>query len=163
MQSEGKLAAGAAKKYPSAFAAYGIIARSVLRLADLFDVRVSCGPGLTLCPRPPWFCREEGILGLWKGLGPNIARNALINAAELASYDQAGSRGGWGWDVQNSGRMRLAAQANSVCPLKRFPSKWAGGNCFPVYRASSPSTSDSQCNDTNPGLTESPESLLRTA
>ena len=27
MQSEGKLAAGVAKKYPSAFAAYGIIAR----------------------------------------------------------------------------------------------------------------------------------------
>ncbi|KAG2447691.1 hypothetical protein HYH02_007151 [Chlamydomonas schloesseri] len=58
MQSEGKLAAGVPKKYPSAFAAYGIIAR------------------------------EEGILGLWKGLGPNIARNAIINAAELASYDQ---------------------------------------------------------------------------
>ncbi|EFJ53324.1 hypothetical protein VOLCADRAFT_79001 [Volvox carteri f. nagariensis] len=58
MQAEGKLAAGTPKKYPSAFAAYGIIAR------------------------------EEGVLGLWKGLGPNIARNAIINAAELASYDQ---------------------------------------------------------------------------
>ena len=33
-------------------------------------------------------CSEEGMLGLWKGLGPNIARNAIINAAELASYDQ---------------------------------------------------------------------------
>lgn len=32
--------------------------------------------------------REEGIAGLWKGLGPNIGRNAIINAAELASYDQ---------------------------------------------------------------------------
>ncbi|PNH06251.1 Mitochondrial uncoupling protein 2 [Tetrabaena socialis] len=58
MQSEGKLAEGVAKKYPSAVAAYGIIAK------------------------------EEGVLGLWKGLGPNIARNAIINAAELASYDQ---------------------------------------------------------------------------
>lgn len=28
------------------------------------------------------------MLGLWKGLGPNVARNAIINAAELASYDQ---------------------------------------------------------------------------
>ena len=27
-------------------------------------------------------------MGLWKGLGPNIGRNAIINAAELASYDQ---------------------------------------------------------------------------
>lgn len=25
---------------------------------------------------------------LWTGLGPNVARNAIINAAELASYDQ---------------------------------------------------------------------------
>eukprot|EP00882_Tetradesmus_deserticola_P016352 GHRQ01017460.1.p1 GENE.GHRQ01017460.1~~GHRQ01017460.1.p1 ORF type:complete len:135 (+),score=54.40 GHRQ01017460.1:1378-1782(+) len=58
MQSEGKKSPGQAKKYPNAFKAYGIIRR------------------------------EEGMLGLWKGLGPNIARNAIINAAELASYDQ---------------------------------------------------------------------------
>ena len=32
--------------------------------------------------------REEGIAGLWTGVGPNIGRNAIINAAELASYDQ---------------------------------------------------------------------------
>ena len=25
---------------------------------------------------------------MWTGLGPNVARNAIINAAELASYDQ---------------------------------------------------------------------------
>lgn len=30
-------------------------------------------------------------MGLWKGVGPNIARNAIINAAELASYDQVGA------------------------------------------------------------------------
>jgi len=35
-----------------------------------------------------YICREEGLGALWTGLGPNIARNALINAAELASYDQ---------------------------------------------------------------------------
>ncbi|GFR50940.1 hypothetical protein Agub_g13260 [Astrephomene gubernaculifera] len=58
MQAEGKLPEGVPRKYPSAFGAYGIIAR------------------------------QEGILGLWKGLGPNVARNAIINAAELASYDQ---------------------------------------------------------------------------
>lgn len=29
---------------------------------------------------------------MWKGVGPNIARNAIINAAELASYDQVGTR-----------------------------------------------------------------------
>jgi hypothetical protein len=46
------------RRYPSAVAAYGIIART------------------------------EGVAGLWTGVGPNISRNALINAAELASYDQ---------------------------------------------------------------------------
>lgn len=58
MQGEGKLPPGAPRKYPNAFAAYGIIAR------------------------------EEGIAGLWTGLGPNVMRNAVINATELASYDQ---------------------------------------------------------------------------
>lgn len=28
------------------------------------------------------------MAALWTGVGPNIARNAIINAAELASYDQ---------------------------------------------------------------------------
>jgi len=58
MQAEGKLPAGTPRKYPSAFAAYSIIAR------------------------------QEGVKGLWTGVGPNISRNAIINAAELASYDQ---------------------------------------------------------------------------
>ncbi|RYR06526.1 hypothetical protein Ahy_B05g073849 isoform A [Arachis hypogaea] len=29
-----------------------------------------------------------GLGALWTGIGPNIARSAIINAAELASYDQ---------------------------------------------------------------------------
>lgn len=58
MQAEGKLPAGMPRQYPSAFKAYSIIAK------------------------------KEGITGLWTGLGPNVARNAIINAAELASYDQ---------------------------------------------------------------------------
>jgi len=31
--------------------------------------------------------RTEGIRGLWKGCLPNVARNAIVNAAELVSYD----------------------------------------------------------------------------
>lgn len=31
---------------------------------------------------------QEGVVGLWTGWGPNVARNSVINAAELASYDQ---------------------------------------------------------------------------
>uniref|UniRef100_A0A8C4R400 Uncoupling protein 2 n=1 Tax=Eptatretus burgeri TaxID=7764 RepID=A0A8C4R400_EPTBU len=31
--------------------------------------------------------REEGVRGLWKGTGPNITRNAVVNCAELVTYD----------------------------------------------------------------------------
>ncbi|XP_075265099.1 uncharacterized protein LOC142357341 [Convolutriloba macropyga] len=61
MQAEGKLPEGTPKKYPSAFKAYGIIAK------------------------------QEGVAALWTGLGPNVARNAIINAVELASYDEVKS------------------------------------------------------------------------
>lgn len=33
--------------------------------------------------------KQEGILSYWTGLGPNVARNAIINAVELVTYDQA--------------------------------------------------------------------------
>jgi len=36
----------------------------------------------------PDSCTQEGVGALWTGIGPNIARNGIINAAELASYDQ---------------------------------------------------------------------------
>ena len=58
MQAEGKLPAGTPKKYPSAMSAYGIIVK------------------------------QEGVAALWTGLTPNIMRNSIINAAELASSDQ---------------------------------------------------------------------------
>ena len=61
MQAEGKLPDGAPRRYPRAFKAYGIIAK------------------------------QEGVAALWTGLTPNVARNAVINAAELASYDQVKS------------------------------------------------------------------------
>lgn len=38
--------------------------------------------------------RQEGIKALWTGTTPNIMRNSVVNAAELATYDQAG-RAGW--------------------------------------------------------------------
>ncbi|XP_068122729.1 putative mitochondrial transporter UCP3 isoform X2 [Hyperolius riggenbachi] len=31
--------------------------------------------------------KEEGLRGLWKGTMPNIARNAIVNCAELVTYD----------------------------------------------------------------------------
>ncbi|KAJ7959747.1 putative Mitochondrial uncoupling protein [Quillaja saponaria] len=58
LQAEGKLPAGIPRRYSGALDAYITIAR------------------------------QEGMGALWTGLGPNIARNAIINAAELASYDK---------------------------------------------------------------------------
>lgn len=58
-QSEGRLAPGQAPRYAGVLDAY----RTILR--------------------------TEGVTGLWTGLGPNIARNSIINATELASYDTA--------------------------------------------------------------------------
>ncbi|CAN1275668.1 Mitochondrial uncoupling protein 1 [Linum perenne] len=58
LQSEGKLAPGVPRRYSGAINAYSTI------------------------------LKQEGVRALWTGVGPNIARNAIINAAELASYDQ---------------------------------------------------------------------------
>ncbi|CAI0462192.1 unnamed protein product [Linum tenue] len=58
LQAEGKLPPGVPKRYDGALDAYRTIVK------------------------------QEGLTALWTGLGPNIARNAIINAAELASYDE---------------------------------------------------------------------------
>lgn len=58
LQAEGKLPAGVTRCYSGALNAYYTI------------------------------ISQEGLGALWTGLGPNIVRNAIINAAELASYDQ---------------------------------------------------------------------------
>ncbi|KAF7825579.1 mitochondrial uncoupling protein 1 [Senna tora] len=58
LQAEGKLPAGVPRRYSGSLNAYSTIVR------------------------------QEGVGALWTGIGPNVARNAIINAAELASYDQ---------------------------------------------------------------------------
>ncbi|XP_077238817.1 mitochondrial uncoupling protein 2-like [Tasmannia lanceolata] len=58
LQVEGKLPPGVPRRYSGALNSYATIVK------------------------------QEGFKALWTGLGPNIARNAIINAAELASYDQ---------------------------------------------------------------------------
>jgi solute carrier family 25 uncoupling protein 8/9 len=58
LQSEGRLAPGVPRRYSGALNAYSTIVK------------------------------QEGVRALWTGISPNIARNAIINAAELASYDQ---------------------------------------------------------------------------
>ncbi|XP_057516047.1 mitochondrial uncoupling protein 1 [Amaranthus tricolor] len=58
LQAEGKLPPGVPRRYTGALNAYSTIVK------------------------------QEGFRALWTGVGPNVARNAIINAAELASYDQ---------------------------------------------------------------------------
>ncbi|KAL3623961.1 hypothetical protein CASFOL_032777 [Castilleja foliolosa] len=57
LQAEGKLPVGVPRRYSGALDAYYAIVK------------------------------QEGVAALLTGLGPKIARNAIINAAELASYD----------------------------------------------------------------------------
>ncbi|CAK8541834.1 unnamed protein product [Lathyrus sativus] len=58
LQAEGKLPPGVPRRYTGSLNAYSTIVK------------------------------QEGVKALWTGIGPNVARNAIINAAELASYDQ---------------------------------------------------------------------------
>ncbi|KAL0336790.1 UNVERIFIED_CONTAM: Mitochondrial uncoupling protein 1 [Sesamum calycinum] len=56
----------------------GAVGIAIANPTDLVKVRLQAEGKLPL----------EGVTALWTGLGPNVARNAIINAAELASYDQ---------------------------------------------------------------------------
>lgn len=59
LQAEGRLPPGVSRRYAGSIDAYKKIISS------------------------------EGILGLWTGYGPNLARNCIVNATELVAYDQA--------------------------------------------------------------------------
>lgn len=59
LQAEGRLPPGAVRRYNGAIDAY----RKIIA--------------------------QEGVLGLWTGYGPNLARNCVVNATELVAYDQA--------------------------------------------------------------------------
>ncbi|CAN6242344.1 unnamed protein product [Urochloa humidicola] len=74
----------------------GVIAIIVANPTDLVKVRLQADGKANAIKRNysgalnayATIIRQEGIGALWTGLGPNVARNAIINAAELASYDQ---------------------------------------------------------------------------
>ncbi|KAL4430927.1 hypothetical protein ABPG75_006183 [Micractinium tetrahymenae] len=82
MQAQGKLPPGTPPKYPSAMGAYGLIVR------------------------------QEGLRALWTGTTPNIARNSVVNAAELATYDQIKGVLMRSFGFQDNVRCHLAA---SLC------------------------------------------------
>ncbi|CAN4128371.1 unnamed protein product [Withania somnifera] len=72
----------------------GAIAIAVANPTDLVKVRLQA-EGKAGTPRRYngafdayyTIVKQEGLAALWTGIVPNIARNAIINAAELASYD----------------------------------------------------------------------------
>ncbi|RCV32429.1 hypothetical protein SETIT_7G002100v2 [Setaria italica] len=74
----------------------GVIAIVVANPTDLVKVRLQADGKANTVKRNysgalnayATIIRQEGIGALWTGLGPNVARNAIINAAELASYDE---------------------------------------------------------------------------
>lgn len=75
----------------------GTIAISVANPQDLVKIKMQAqGAGKLQGIEPKYkgsidcyrqIFAEGGIKGLWQGWGPNVVRNSVINAAELASYD----------------------------------------------------------------------------
>lgn len=70
--------------------ATGGMAMSVAQPTDVVKIRFQAEPGRysSMASAFVTIARQDGVKGLWRGLGPNITRNAVINAAELATYDQ---------------------------------------------------------------------------
>lgn len=70
--------------------ATGAFAMCVAQPTDVVKIRFQADSGRyrNLAHACKSIIQKDGIRGLWKGLGPNVARNATINAAELATYDQ---------------------------------------------------------------------------
>jgi solute carrier family 25 uncoupling protein 8/9 len=74
----------------------GAIGISVANPTDLVKVRMQGQGRLPPAERPyssSMDCykktfAKDGVKGLWVGWGPNVMRNSIINAAELAAYDQ---------------------------------------------------------------------------
>lgn len=73
----------------------GAIGISVANPTDVVKIRMQAQGRLPPAERPyrssmdcySKIVADKGPLGLWIGIVPNIMRNSIINAAELASYD----------------------------------------------------------------------------
>jgi len=75
----------------------GALAMCVAQPTDLVKIRLQAQGRLPAGQKPLYSgmvdcvrktIAADGIAGLWRGLGPNVCRNSVINAAELATYDQ---------------------------------------------------------------------------
>lgn len=74
----------------------GSIGITAANPTDVVKIRMQAQGQLPLMDRPydntvdcyRKTMQHDGVKGLWVGLGPNIMRNSVISAAEIASYDQ---------------------------------------------------------------------------
>jgi len=75
----------------------GAIAMCVAQPTDVIKIRLQAQGRLPPGEKPLYSgmidcarkgIAKDGVLGLWRGLAPNVCRNSVINAAELATYDQ---------------------------------------------------------------------------
>lgn len=74
----------------------GAMGITVANPTDVVKIRLQAQGRLPLAERPyksstdcyRQIVAKDGVPGLWVGLAPNIMRNSIINAAEIASYDQ---------------------------------------------------------------------------
>ena len=68
----------------------GAIAITVAQPTDVVKVRMQAKSGVKYRSSVHAYqtiYRTEGMAGLWSGLGPNVVRNSIVNAAELVCYD----------------------------------------------------------------------------
>jgi len=75
----------------------GAIAMCFAQPADVLKIRLQA-QGRVLPGEKPLYSgmidcarkgiAKDGVFGLWRGLTPNVCRNSIINAVELATYDQ---------------------------------------------------------------------------
>jgi hypothetical protein len=80
--------------------ASGALASAVANPTDLLKVRLQTDGQIKGKPKQYTgmghafvsIVREEGILGLWKGVGPTVGRATVVAAAELATYDEVKGR-----------------------------------------------------------------------
>lgn len=75
----------------------GALAMCVAQPTDLIKIRLQAQGQLAPGVKPEYtgmgdcikkVVAKDGVKGLWRGLAPNVCRNSVINAGELATYDQ---------------------------------------------------------------------------
>lgn len=68
-------------------ASAGAIAVCIAQPTDVAKVRMQCSGATGCLSTYSNIVRADGVCGLWRGVCPNIARNSIVNCAEVVTYD----------------------------------------------------------------------------